>query len=87
MKFMSAWTISPENRDKAIARFKESGGKPPQGVKMLGRWHSVGGNAGFVLGETDDPVAMHRWVNDWSDLMSFTTVAVIDDEEFMQSFR
>lgn len=85
MKFMAIWEAGPESRDQAVARFKETGGGAPKGVKMLGRWHDVSGNAGFALGETDDPALIHRWVSEWNDLLSFEVVTVIDDEEFVRS--
>jgi len=85
MKFMAIWTGSPDTRDDALARFKETGGAPPPGVKMLGRWHDISGSSGFALAESDDPKAIHRWVLSWSDLLSFELVAVIDDQEFAQS--
>jgi len=42
MKFMLTFTFKPEvkGRDEAIARFKKTGGQPPKGVKLLGRWDS-----------------------------------------------
>ena len=43
MLFHIAYQISPEKRDAAQARFKETGGGPPDGVTMVGRWHSAGG--------------------------------------------
>lgn len=85
MKLMVVWDSSPETRDTSLARFKETGGAPPAGVKMLGRWHDVGGGGGFVLAETDDLVAVSRWVLGWSDVLSFQVVPVIDDEEFIRS--
>ena len=42
MKYMTTWTIRPENVKAAIARFKETGGQTPAGVTMIGRWHEMG---------------------------------------------
>jgi Domain of unknown function (DUF3303) len=38
MQFILTFTIPPVTRDKAIARFLETGGQPPSGVRLLGRW-------------------------------------------------
>jgi len=79
MKFMTAWCISADHRKPANARFLETGGGPPAGVKMLGRWHGPAG--GFVLAETDDVKALYEWTGQWSDLLDFTVTPVMDDAE------
>lgn len=76
-----AWTFRPEHRDAIQARFKATGGLPPQGVKMLGRWHGVGTNKGICVAESDDALATARWAQQWSDLMSFDIYPVLGDED------
>ena len=44
MIYVTVWTFKPEHRDAVQARFKQTGGLPPEGVKMLGRWHGTGTN-------------------------------------------
>jgi hypothetical protein len=61
-----------------------TGGMPPQGVTMLSRWHSIGSGRGFAIAETDDPVALSRWCREWSDLMSFEVLPVINDEQIAE---
>ena len=80
MLFVVHWEFAPENRDAANARFKETGGMPPEGVKMLGRWHFAEGGEGLCVCETDDAVLLGKWAQDWSDLLSFRIVPVNDDE-------
>jgi len=80
MIFVSTWSYTPENRAAIEARFQETGGGPPEGVKMLGRWHAVGQGKGVVVAEADDPAAIATWFHDWSDLMSFDTYPALDDE-------
>jgi hypothetical protein len=84
MRFMTMYSVAPEDRDEAIARFKQSQGAPPGGVTLLGRWHDVSGNRGFTLAEASDAQALYKWVLDWSDLMTFETCVVLDDAEFGQ---
>lgn len=81
MKFMITFPLSADTFKERAARFLETGGKPSQGVTMLGRWHSVDQSEGFVLAETDDPKAIYRWVTEWADLIEFNAVPVIEDEE------
>ena len=81
MKYMTIWTIKPENTSDAIERFRLTGGPPPPGVTLLGRWHDIGGGRGFTLSESDDPVAMTKWSLQWDDLLSFEVVPVVDDTQ------
>ena len=49
MLYMNTYHIRSENRDACIARFKEGKGQPPEGVKLVGRWHDVAGLRGMAL--------------------------------------
>jgi hypothetical protein len=78
MLFMTTWKIAPEKRVATTDRFLKTGGSPPPGVKMVGRWHSVAGT-GVVIAETDDAAALGIWLQEWSDLISFEVTPVVDD--------
>ena len=65
MKFMVTWNIPPTQMAPAVARFLETGGAPPKGVKMLGRWHGAG--LGFALADCKDGKALYEWMAEWSD--------------------
>jgi hypothetical protein len=80
LTFLIQYEIRPEHRDSSQARFKQTGGLPPDGAKMIARWHRVGGGGGWVVAETDDSEALGRWTQEWSDLLSFKIIPVIDDE-------
>lgn len=82
MQFFVSWTIKPEHRDAASARFAETGGLPPDGVKMLGRWHFAQSREGFLIAEASDAVAIGKWTYGWSDLLSFRITPIVDDEGF-----
>ena len=82
MVFVSVHTISPENRNAAQDRFKKTGGAPPKGAKIIGRWHSVEGRRGVTIFECDDAQAMAQWGQQWTDLISFETYPAIDDAGF-----
>ncbi len=81
-----AWTFKPEHRNAVQARFKETGGLPPAGVKMLGRWHGIGTNKGVCLAESDDALAVAKWAQKWSDLMSFDVYPALSDEDTAKTF-
>jgi len=79
MKYMTVWTIRPENMKAAIKRFKQADPKV-KGVKVT-RFHELGTGRGFTLVESDDPVAVSKLAAAWSDLVDQKTVAVVEDAE------
>jgi hypothetical protein len=84
MLFMCTYTFGPEYRNAAQDRFKQTGGGPPEGVKMLGRWHNVSGRRGFVLCETSDAVAIGKWMQDWTDYLTLDVIPVVNDEDVLK---
>lgn len=85
MHFMTIWTFAPEQTKAVVERFGETGALPPEGVTMLARWFDVAGGRGFAISETDDPVAIVRWCREWTDLMSFEVIPVINDEQLVSA--
>jgi len=86
MKFMLTFTLKPEirGRDEAIRRFKQTGGQPPAGAKLLGRWTTADFSGGFDLLESEDPKALVRFALMWSDLMELRIVPVLEDAELAE---
>jgi len=85
MKYMSVWTIKPENLKAAVNRFKEANPEPGSGVELVTRWHEVGTGKGFALLEADDPIALSRFMVAWADLVDQKIVPVVDDSEIAQA--
>ena len=83
MLFMIGDSFRPEIRNEAQDRFKKTGGMPGPQVKMLGRWHKLGGHQGFILAESSDPVAMGS-DEEWTDLLLFDVAPVVNDEDVMK---
>lgn len=83
MKFMLTFSIKPEvkGRDEAIARFKATGGQPPKGAKLIGRWTAADFSGGFGLLESDDVKALTEFSLMWSDVMELRIVPVIEDAD------
>ena len=84
MQFVVHYTIAPEQRDTAQARFTETGAPPPEGVTMDGRWHCAHSREGFVVCEADDAAALATWTQQWSDLLTFRVLPVVDDQTMAQ---
>jgi Protein of unknown function (DUF3303) len=85
MKYITVWSIRPENMKAVIKRFQEGDPRIP-GVQMT-RFHAMGTGRGFSLVESDDPVAVSRLASAWSDLVDQKTVAVVGDEEIAAALR
>ena len=80
MLFLVRWEINQTVRKAAIERFLKTGGAPPAGVKMLGRWHTVDGEYGIAIAESDDPQAMAKWSLAWNDLLPMDVRPALNDE-------
>lgn len=89
MKFIGTFKFKPDirSRDEAIARFKKTGGKPPAGVTMLGRWTAADLSGGFDLLEANDPKALAEFALMWSDLLELDIVPVLDDIELAEVLK
>jgi|ETNmetMinimDraft_26_1059896.scaffolds.fasta_scaffold253632_1 hypothetical protein len=84
MLFHVGYEFTPGERNDAQARFKETGAPPPDGVTMHGRWHSAAGHIGFVIAESSSAVAIGKWLQEWTDLLSFEITPVLTDEEIAE---
>ncbi len=80
MKFIVTWNIPKAYVHQAQARFLQTGGQPPAGVKMIGRWHGMSGG-GILVAETNDAKALYAWLEQWNDFLEFTTTPCLDDAE------
>ncbi len=79
MKFMITWRTRPGFYNVALEKFLKTGGKPPQGLKTLGRWHVPGSILGWHLLEGDDPTAVAEHVAEWADMLELEVNPVIED--------
>ena len=81
MLFAVSWKGRPEVRDVVAERFLKSGGRPPEGVKLIGRWHHVGEISGVSIAEADDPLLISKWAFDWNDMFEMDVRLVATDEQ------
>jgi hypothetical protein len=81
MKFIVQWSGLPTIENAVIERFMKTGGQPPEGVKMLGRWHAIGGLHGVAIVESDDPQAMSGLALQWADLLTLNIHPALTDED------
>ena len=80
MKYITSWKLPPSLIDAAIKKFLETGGAPPEAVKMLGRWHGMNGT-GVAISESDDPKAMYQRYAQWANVMEVAVTLVMKTQK------
>ena len=80
MQFMVTWKLAPAHQRDAARRFLDTGAPPPEGMRILGRWHAPGSAAGFTLCETDDLGLVAANLAEWGDLLELNVTPVLEDE-------
>jgi hypothetical protein len=83
MKFIVTFSWQPDTktRGEGIDRFLKTGGQPPAGAKLLGRWTRLDFSGGYVLLESEDPKALTEFALAWSDLMELEITPVLEDQD------
>ncbi len=80
MKYIVSWTLPQGTYSAAAARFLETGGAPPKGVELLGRWHGMSGQ-GFAVVESSDPKALYLLRAQWADLLPIELTPCLEDAD------
>ena len=81
MKFIVQWDGLPTAENSVIERFMKTGGQAPEGVKLLGRWHAIGGLHGFAVVEADDSRGLSALALEWGDLLTMSIFPAATDED------
>ena len=74
------WKPDTKTRAEGIARFQKTGGLPPKGATLLGRWTRADFSGGYDLLESDDSQALAEFALMWSDLMEIQIFPVLEDQ-------
>jgi len=80
MKYIVSWTLPQGTFNTAVSRFLETGGAPPRGVELLGRWHGMSG-AGFAITESNDAKAMYQFQAQWADVLTMSVTPCLEDAD------
>jgi hypothetical protein len=80
MKTMVVWSLKPgASLSEAVRRFLAGEAGPPEGHKILGRWHAVDMSIGFTLSETEKPTAHYLADSKFADIMDLRAYPVVED--------
>ena len=86
MKFMAVTEYQGEDLEEVAGRFLGDERTAPEGVKLLGRWHSAAARGGFTLFEADDAANLADWAYQWADLVELEIYPVVGDDEVAALF-
>jgi Protein of unknown function (DUF3303) len=81
MKVLVTWAVRQGAVKEAVGRFLAGKAAPPEGVKLLGRWHKTDCSGGFALYETDSPAALFTASAEWTDVLESHDSLVVEDAE------
>jgi len=81
MKVMVTWSAQSGQFSEAVSRFLAGQAVPPDGLTLLGRWHSVDIGSGFVLFETNDATLIYKNSVKWADVLDIQVSLVVEDNE------
>ncbi|MBV9038148.1 MAG: DUF3303 family protein [Acidobacteriaceae bacterium] len=81
MKFVGIWSLRPDMYQSATARFLENGGKPPEGIHTIGRWHYADASGGVFVFECDNAQVLTEFMHEWADVLELEVHPVVEDAE------
>jgi hypothetical protein len=85
MLFLVRWKMKPEMRDAVYKRMKEKSHNAPPTLKFVGSWIALHQLDGWAVVETDDPMAVGKWLYAWSDTCEHE-ITPVTDYESIRSF-
>ena len=80
MKFIVSWSLPQATYHGSQEKFLKTGGMPPAGVNLIGRWHGMSGK-GFAVVETSDPKALYAWFAEWTEFLPIETTPCLEDAD------
>jgi len=79
MLFLIHFEITPEHRDAVFERFLKIGDGEPEGVKIIGNWHSVTQLEGWAVVDAADAMELGKLFHTWTDLNVNHITPVVDE--------
>ena len=81
MLFMVIEHFHDQNAKGVYHRFREKGRLMPDGLGFVGSWVSADLSRCFQIMECDDITLLQRWAAEWSDLIEFEIVPVVEGKD------
>jgi hypothetical protein len=87
MLFMVIESFRNQDAKAIYRRLRDRGRQMPDGLKFISSWTTADLGRCFQLMETDDVTLLQRWLVEWSDLMAFEIVPVVEGRETAEALR
>lgn len=84
MKYLVQWSLPQETYRQSVQRFLKTGGMPPSGVTLIGRWHGMNGKGCAVVDATE-PVALFAFLAEWMEHIPIEATPLLEDAEAAQA--
>jgi hypothetical protein len=88
-EFMLTFRMQPDKsaRNEAFERFLKTGGTPPKGVTLLGRWTQADFSRGYSLLESTDLNALAGFAVAWNDLVHIDIAPILEDAQVFEVLK
>ncbi len=92
MHFQINWEVYADRKEECHEIFsmmtpdddsKDAG----EAVRVVGRWHVLGGNRGTCICETNDEEALNSWALNWKSMCDIEILPVVTDESFRKTLN
>jgi Protein of unknown function (DUF3303) len=81
MLFMVIEKFRNQDADAVYRRFREKGRMLPEGVTFINSWVTADLSRCFQIMACDKAAMLQRWIAQWSDLVEFEIVPVVEGKE------
>jgi len=81
MLFMVIERFRDQNAKAVYSRFREKGRMMPDGIAFIGSWVTADLGRCFQVMECDDITSLQRWASEWSDLVEFEILPVVEGKD------
>ena len=92
MLFLVSWNIYQNKKEECYNLFSKMSPKDDKDdtgdeIKIIGRWHHLGGGSGICICESSDEKALASWALNWQEMCDLTISSVIEDEPLREIIR
>jgi hypothetical protein len=81
MLFMVLEKFRNQGADAVYRRLREKGRMLPEGVTFINSWVTAELSLCFQVMECDDVAMLQQWAVQWSDLIEFEMVPIVESKE------
>lgn len=80
MKYIIHWELQAATLRAAATQFLDTGGVPPPGVTLVGRWHGTNGK-GFAVVDAPDAKSVFGYLAEWMEFFPIEATPLVEDAE------